>query len=170
MCIRRCEALRILLPRTGFTRHRVQAVSSSLGLGPPGPAHILLPCAGPYLRFGFGPIIGLQLRLEPLFLPIPLQSPRICMAGLPIARLCRGRWGPIVPRTRSVVVIASPRSEASACDPWPCPSPRAGPFYFCRHGRLCPASLAARRFSTRALSPFPGLSRRHSFCIDLGNL
>ena len=42
---------RILLPRLGST----------------GPAHILLPCAGPYFRFGFGPIIRLQLRLEPLF-------------------------------------------------------------------------------------------------------
>ena len=44
---------RILLPRLGST----------------GSAHILLPCAGPLLRFGFGPIIRLQLRLEPLFLP-----------------------------------------------------------------------------------------------------
>ena len=43
---------RILLPRLGST----------------GSAHILLPCAGPLLRFGFGPIIRLQLRLEPLFL------------------------------------------------------------------------------------------------------
>ena len=36
-------------------------------LGSTGSAHILLPCAGPYLRFGFGPIIRLQLRLEPFF-------------------------------------------------------------------------------------------------------
>src|SRR5690606_8606757 len=47
------------------------AVSSSLGPGPSGSAHLLLLCAGPLLRFGFGPIIRLQLRLEPLFLRHP---------------------------------------------------------------------------------------------------
>ena len=46
---------RILLPRSRFT----------------GRAHLLLPCSLPHFRFGFGPIIRLQLRLEPLFLPCP---------------------------------------------------------------------------------------------------
>jgi hypothetical protein len=71
------KPLRILLPRTRFLRHRIWVVSSSLGPDPPGLAHILLPCAGPYLRFGFGPIIRLQLRLEPLFLPIGPTAERV---------------------------------------------------------------------------------------------
>jgi len=68
----RCDAVRFLLPRTCVARHRVQAVSSSLGLGPPGPAHLLLPCAGPLLAIWLRPYPRPHLRMGPFFLPHPL--------------------------------------------------------------------------------------------------
>jgi hypothetical protein len=69
----RCDAVRFLLPRTCVARHRVQAVSSSLGLGPPGPAHLLLPCAGPLLAIWLRPYPWPHLRMGPFFLPHPLR-------------------------------------------------------------------------------------------------
>ena len=113
------KPLRILLPRTRFLRHRIEAESSSLGDGPPVWRISSSHAQGQNSRFGFGPIIRLQPRLEPLFLssetghlgrrpntpdrgrpsardnPPGVPNPqRICMAALPIARLCRGerRW------------------------------------------------------------------------------
>ena len=62
------KPLRILLPRTRFLRHRIKVVSSSLGLGPSVRRLSSSLAQNPYFRFGFGPIIRLQLRLEPLFL------------------------------------------------------------------------------------------------------
>ncbi len=61
---------RILLPRFLYRDTRTWIVSSSLGPGSNGRAHILLPCSLPHFRFGFGPIIRLHLRMEPLFLPV----------------------------------------------------------------------------------------------------
>jgi hypothetical protein len=127
------KPLRILLPRTRFLRHRILAVSSSLGLGSTGSAHILLPCAGPYLRFGFGPIIRLQLRLEPLFLPLP-RPPPLCMAALPICRIVPPR--PVRDsRATSSAAFVVPLLQGQMprlMTPGPCPSPRAGPFHFQR--------------------------------------
>ena len=83
--------LRFLLPRTRVARHRADTVSSSLGRSPSAPALSSSLRSSHYFRFGFGPIIRLQLRLEPLFLPMPALSPaaapRFCMAALPIERL-----------------------------------------------------------------------------------
>src|SRR5690606_18385705 len=90
-----------------------------LGLGPPGSAHLLLPCAGPLLRFGFGPIIGLQLRLEPLFLPI-CRRPLANLHGS--TSHCAFVSRPLssdshLDQTSGVRGAAPPRSDASADDP-----------------------------------------------------
>ena len=70
-CCRHPVSSRILLPRLGTT----------------GRAHLLLPCSLPHFRFGFGPIIRLHLRMEPLFFA---HSFAACMAALPNRRLsCR---------------------------------------------------------------------------------
>ena len=61
------KPLRILLPRTRFLRHRIETASSSRGDGSPVWRISSSHAQGQNLRFGFGPIIRLQLRLEPLF-------------------------------------------------------------------------------------------------------
>lgn len=84
----RCDAAPYLLPRTRDARHRVLTVSSSLGQGPPGLAQILLPCV--------------RAILCDLASALCIQAPtsvgasffgrlQICMADLPIARLCLGK-------------------------------------------------------------------------------
>jgi len=117
--------LPFLLPGTRDARHRVLAVSSSLGQGPPGLTQILLPCVGPYsiwLRpyqsgsnFGWSLFFCLQ---------------QICMADLPIARLCRHDRRAIVLGTAAYVVHRPSKVSGSAVGPWPHPSPRVGPFVF----------------------------------------
>ena len=107
--------LLILLPRTRDARHRVLTVSSSLGQGPPGLAQILLPCVGPYLDLASALSIRLQLRLEPLF----FARQQICMADLPIARLCPPHRRAIVPATAAYVVPAPPRSAVLPQTPGP---------------------------------------------------
>ncbi len=61
------KPLRILLPRTRFLRHRIETASSSRGDDPPVWCKSSSLAQDHHLRFGFGPIIRLQLRLEPLF-------------------------------------------------------------------------------------------------------
>jgi hypothetical protein len=71
------------LPTPGFSpfpppsvrAHPADGVSSSLAFLP-------------YSRFGFGPVIRLQFRLEPLFLRGCRTLPRLCMAAFPASRLC----------------------------------------------------------------------------------
>lgn len=57
----------ILLPGLLLSRHGCRPYPPPSADVQLGPAHLLLPCAGPLLRFGSGPIIKLQLRLELFF-------------------------------------------------------------------------------------------------------
>jgi hypothetical protein len=105
-------------------------------LATPDPSRILLPrqrstglgkssslASDHYLRFGFGPIIRLQLRLEPLFLP---HSTR--MAAVQTERLCLGHRCPIVAGEGGTLGAAPFKVNGPAADPRPRPSPRARPF------------------------------------------
>ena len=130
--------------------HPVRCISSSLA-------------SGHYLRFGFGPIIRLQLRLEPLFLFLCVteakcawQHCRLRNCSCPDAGSEHSCW------FSGLRGAAPPRSDASADDPWPCPSPRAGPFRFRRrdpHADRLRQSLhrtpgcAARLLPARRCSP-----------------
>lgn len=152
----------IFKPSTGR-----RSVSSSLGpalvdtgskLNPPPSATVHRSGANPpplhpghHLRFGFGPIIRLQPRLEPLFfrhrnilslqaraglLCSGVRSPqtvtRICMAALPIARLCRGARHWIVFPT-AALVVARPSKVSGFCRrPTAPPIPSGGAFFLPR--------------------------------------
>jgi hypothetical protein len=128
--------LRILLPRTRFARHRVPAVSSSLGSDPPGRWRILLPRQCRLLRFGFGPIIRLHPRMEPLFLRRAERADGdlrdSCMAEMCAARLSPAQDCGIVEVTSSrggLPCRALQGQPLRRSAHRPCPSPRAGPFF-----------------------------------------
>ena len=108
----------------------ILAVSSSLGQGHPVWRISSSLALGHYLRFGFGPIIRLQLRLEPLFLPVSAE--RFCMAALPICPIVRGTPPSDSPLDQfsGSRGAAPPRSAASADGPWALPIPSGGAFLF----------------------------------------
>jgi hypothetical protein len=96
--------------------HPVRRISSSLA-------------RGHYFRFGFGPIIRLHLRMEPLFSSARRASPNLhgwlSQCAFAHAAMRADSSGNAVlrgDRTSKVSVFG--------LDPWPCPSPRAGPFCF----------------------------------------
>ena len=140
--------LPFLLPGTRDARHRVLTVSSSLGQGPPGLTQILLPCVRPYsiwLRpYQSGSNFGWSL-----FFLLILQ---MCMADLPIARLCRRSRRAIVLLTAGKRGTRPSKVSGSAVGPWPHPSPRVGPFCFPTErgtsSQNCPANLAGQPFRT----------------------
>ena len=98
------------------------------------------------LRFGFGPIIRLQLRLEPLFLricPHRYAPRRICMAAFPIVRLCRGSRRPIVASTAVFVVTRPSKVSGFGRRPNGPAHPLGRGLFFSPTRRNCPALFSA---------------------------
>jgi hypothetical protein len=130
------KPLRILLPRTRFLRHRIETASSSRGDGPQVWCKSSSLASGPSLAIWLRPYHQAPTSVGASFfcaIAPPGRrsiSMRICMAALPIVRLCRSRPYRILHSTAGFVVTPPPpRSAAPAKDRTAPSIPSGGAFF-----------------------------------------